>query len=79
MAKKSVTSDRPMGGESVFVRQEFTTSFTRICDEFEYGVILRIDRDFLYVSRDCVFCAVYFPPTGSPYYHENSETALKCL
>ena len=79
MAKKSFTGGRPMGGISVFVRQEFSTSFTRICDEFEFGVILRIDKDFFDISRDCVFCAVYFPPTGSPFYQENSETALKCL
>ena len=78
-AKTSVAGGRAMGGVSVFIKQKFASFIKRICSDCEFGIILRIDKAMLDLVTDCVFCAVYFPPIGSPFYREDCDSALKCL
>ena len=70
---------RPMGGVSVFVRQSISSYITRVCEEFEFGIILRIDKALFGLTSDCVYCAVYFPPADSPFYQNINQPAWKVL
>ena len=69
-AKPSVAGGRMMGGVSVFVHQSICEHVKRICDDFEFGVILDIDKSFFGLDKNCIYCALYFPPEGLPFYND---------
>ena len=48
-------------------------------NEFEFGIILTIDKAFFGYVNDCIYCALYVPPLQSPFYQEQNKSALKCL
>ena len=67
-----------MGGVSVFVRRSFSQLVRRVCDNFEFGLILILDRSLLGLEIDCMFCALYFPPQESPFYQNVKQSAWRC-
>jgi len=67
-AKRSLVGGRSMGGVIVFVHTIVEKLVTRICPNFEYGVLLRIDKSMLSLDTDCLYASLYIPPINSPSY-----------
>ena len=70
-AKRSLHGGRPMGGVIVLVDEKIHNFVKRMYDDFEYGVILALDKSLFGVDRDCIYICVYLPPEGSPFYENN--------
>ena len=82
-AKRSIVGGRSMGGVIVFVKACFAHLITRISPNFEYGVLLKIDKSLLKLSTDCLFTSLYIPPENSPFYanaaHRGFDTFKEVL
>ena len=78
-AKQSLVGGRPMGGVLVLVNERLGKLVKRICEYFEFGIILILDKTLLDVERDCVYISVYIPPDGSPFYHNSTYCGLNTI
>ena len=63
-----------MGGVVVLVQERISKFVKRICPDFEYGIILVIDKTALGTDRDCAYISVYIPPDGSPFYEHSIQS-----
>lgn len=65
-AKKSVKGGRNMGGVVVLVKNVLSKHVRRVCDDFQYGVILVLDKSMFAIDNNVLFCSLYVPPEHSP-------------
>lgn len=78
-AKKSCVGGRPMGGISVFVKNYISNYFKRVCNEFDFGLMLLIDKSLFSLDRDVLYVSLYFPPENSPFYTGIAMSGLQQL
>jgi len=68
-----------MGGIVVGVKNTTAKLVERICADFNFGVLLKIDKSMFTTGRDVIFACVYIPPERSPVYENNNISVLECL
>jgi exonuclease III len=78
-AKKSYAGGRPMGGITVFVKNTISKYFKRVCNEFNFGLMLLIDKSLFELERDILYVSLYIPPDCSPFYNDITLTGLQQL
>ena len=64
-ATSSNRGGRPMGGITVLIKNEICHLVKRICNDFIFGVVLKIDKSVFNLDKDVVFMSVYLPPANS--------------
>ena len=78
-AKRSQCRGRHMGGVLVLVKRHLCEYVTRFCPDFEFGVVLNIDKKVFALDKDCLYCSVYLPPEGSPFYYDIANPVFDIL
>lgn len=68
-----------MGGLIIFIRNKFNCLVTRICEEFENGIVLKFSKDLFNVSNDVIFISAYIPPENSPFYNDMAQSGIQCI
>ena len=61
---------RPFGGVIMGIKNSLSKYVNRIAEDFEFGILMRLDKTWFNVSRDIIFINVYVPPENSPAYDE---------
>ena len=78
-ARKSLLGDRASGGVAVFVENNVNSYIKRICSDFEYGILLVIDKSLLELDRECLYMSIYLPPEGSPFYRDDDGSGFDII
>jgi hypothetical protein len=78
-AKKSSFGGRPMGGVTVFVKSSIASAVKRVKEDFQYGIVLIIDRTLFSLDTDVLYVTLYIPPHNSPFYDIVSISGLQQL
>jgi hypothetical protein len=60
-----------MGGVTVIVDETLTKYVKQICVDFEFGIVLIIDKCVFNLDSDCLFVSLYIPPENSPFYEQH--------
>lgn len=79
---KAIESDkggRNMGGVIVLVKNTIVRYVNRICEFFENGVLLNIDKSMFGSSSDVLYVALYIPPDSSPGVRGSTDSVLQTL
>ena len=79
-AFKSNRGGRNMAGVIVFVKTSLALKYTRIFNDFKFGVFLKFDNFPL--GNQCKFlvlACVYIPPDGSPLYDRVGSSVIELL
>ena len=78
-AKESTVGGRSMGGVLVFVEESLSKFIKRILPEFEFGIMLIIDKSIFNLDQHCLYVSLYVPPECSPAYDQQDRCALNVL
>ena len=78
-AKSSKRGGRNMGGVIVLIKHRFVKYTKQVVSNFEFGVLLDIDKALLNIDCNVLYACIYFPPAGSPFYSHDSATGLEYL
>ena len=78
-AKVSKQGGRNMGGVIVFVKEIYDKFCTRICPGYEFGIVLKIDKQLFHSLKDIILTCVYIPPDNSPFYKDMQYSGIQCI
>lgn len=59
---------RPSGGVAVYIKEQLHSGISRVCCDFEFGILLCFERAFFNLSMDILCFFLYIPPEGSNRY-----------
>ena len=75
-AKRSQVGGRSSGGVIVFVKETLSKLVSRVCADFEYGILLIIDKSVFNLDQHCLYVSLYVQPESSPFYEQHIGSAL---
>lgn len=70
-AKKSSSHGRSMGGVIVCVNHTIAPFVKRIPEEFDFGIILSLDKHLFNIDKHVTIACLYIPPETSPVYERH--------
>ncbi|XP_053372762.1 uncharacterized protein LOC128546354 [Mercenaria mercenaria] len=68
-----------MAGLVVFVKLTLNRFITRIFDDFEFSILLKIDKTISLTGSDVVLCLAYLPPEQSPFYRNKEYKGINLI
>lgn len=69
-AKKLSRFGRAMGGIILFINKTYEKYIRNIEISCEFGIFLKVKKEFLQLDKDLILSCMYLPPQGSPFYDE---------
>uniref|UniRef100_A0A671UAW8 ribonuclease H n=1 Tax=Sparus aurata TaxID=8175 RepID=A0A671UAW8_SPAAU len=73
---QTVTQGRDSGGMIIWYRSELTHSI-EIIKKVESHIWLKISKEIICADQHVYLCAIYIPPSESPYYNEDIFSTLE--
>ncbi len=78
-AKRFNVHGRPSGGIALYYKQDFHNAVTRLCEDFNLAVIVRLASDVLKLPANVILVCAYIPPEGSVSYETNECNGIEML
>lgn len=78
-AIRNSTRGRAMAGIIIYYRNEYQRYISRIYEECDFAIFLKVDKTSVRLLEDLIICFAYIPPINSPFYEGKDNSGVDLL